>query len=178
MPQGMSVAADVMSQMRKDAAALPGEFRDLVGIFKTISIPGFQAGASVDEIRAVAAQAMAVSQVMGLPMEQASRELAMLLEGRAGAHNVLGMRLAGLAGQRAEAFNKLTAADRLASGPHGAREVRAGDRGVLALLRRPLLDPGRQRQAVPEPGDDAASSIGSRASSATPTPGSTTTRTR
>ena len=115
MPQGMSVAADLMSQMRKDAAALPGEFRDLVGIFKTISIPGFQAGASVDEIRAVAAQAMAVSQVMGLPMEQASRELAMLLEGRAGAHNVLGMRLAGLAGERAEAFNKLTAADRLAS---------------------------------------------------------------
>ncbi len=115
MPEGMSVAADVMSQMRKDAAALPGEFRDLVGIFKTISIPGFQAGASVDEVRAVAAQAMAVSQVMGLPMEQASRELAMLLEGRAGAHNVLGMRLAGLAGQRAEAFNKLTAADRLAT---------------------------------------------------------------
>ena len=115
MPQGMSVAADLMSQLRKDAAALPGEFRDLVGIFKTISIPGFQAGASVDGIRAVAAQAMAVSQVMGLPMEQASRELAMLLEGRAGAHNVLGMRLAGLAGERAEAFNKLTAADRLAS---------------------------------------------------------------
>jgi hypothetical protein len=48
-------------------------------------------------------------------MEQASRELAMLLEGRAGAHNVLGMRLAGLAGERAEAFNKLTAADRLAA---------------------------------------------------------------
>jgi hypothetical protein len=114
MPEGMSVAADVMSQMRKDAAALPGEFRDLVGIFKTISVPGFQAGASIDEIRSVAAQAMAVSQVMGLPMEQASRELAMLLEGRAGAHNVLGMRLAGLAGERAEAFNKLTAADRLA----------------------------------------------------------------
>jgi hypothetical protein len=115
MPEGMSVAGDVMSQMRKDAAALPGEFRDLVGIFKTISIPGFQAGASVDQIRAVAAQAMAVSQVMGLPMEQASRELAMLLEGRAGAHNVLGMRLAGLAGERAEAFNKLTASDRLAT---------------------------------------------------------------
>jgi hypothetical protein len=115
MPEGMSVAADVMSQMRKDAAALPGEFRDLIGIFKTISVPGFQAGASIDELRAVAAQAMAVSQVMGLPMEQASRELAMLLEGRAGAHNVLGMRLAGLAGERAEAFNKLPAADRLAA---------------------------------------------------------------
>src|SRR5579859_4688074 len=113
MPEGMGVAADVMAQMRKDAAALPGEFKDLVSIFKTISVPGFQAGASINELRDVAAQAMAVSQVMGLPMEQASRELAMLLEGRAGAHNVLGMRLAGLGGEKAEAFNKLPAAERL-----------------------------------------------------------------
>ncbi len=113
MPEGMSVAADVMAQMRKDAAALPGEFRDLVGIFKTISVPGFQAGASINELRDVAAQTMAASQVMGLPMEQAARELAMLLEGRAGAHNVLGMRLAGLGGQQAEAFNHLPAAERL-----------------------------------------------------------------
>ena len=114
MPEGMSVASSVMAQMRKDAAALPGEFRDLVGIFKTISVPGFQAGASIDQIRSLAAQAMAVSQVMGLPMEQASREMAMLLEGRAGApHNVLGMRMAGLGGERAEAFNKMPAADRL-----------------------------------------------------------------
>jgi hypothetical protein len=115
MPEGMSVAADVMAQMRKDAAALPGEFKDLIGIFKTISVPGFQAGASIDELRSVAAQAMAASQVMGLPMEQAARELAMLLEGRAGAHNVLGMRLAGLGGERAEAFNNLPAVERLAT---------------------------------------------------------------
>lgn len=113
MPQGMGVAADVMSQMRKDAAALPGEFRDLVGIFKTVSVPGFQAGASINDLRALSAQAMAVSQVMGLGMEQTARELAMLLEGRAGAHNVLGLRLAGLGGERAEAFNKLPAAERL-----------------------------------------------------------------
>jgi hypothetical protein len=113
MPEGMGVAADVMSQMRKDAAALPGEFRDLVGIFKTVAIPGFQAGASINELRDLSAQAMAVSQVMGLGTEQTARELAMLLEGRAGAHNVLGMRLAGLGGERAEAFNKLPAAERL-----------------------------------------------------------------
>ena len=113
MPAGMTVAADVMTQMRKDAAALPGEFSDLVAIFKTISVPGFQAGASIDELRKLSAQAMAVSQVMGLPTEQASRELAMLLEGRAGAHNVLGMRLAGLGGDKAEHFNKLPAAERL-----------------------------------------------------------------
>src|SRR5579859_647941 len=115
MPEGMGVAADVMAQMRKDAAALPGEFKDLVSIFKTISVPGFQAGASINELRDVAAQAMAVSQVMGLPMEQAARELAMLLEGRAGAHNVLGMRLAGLGGERAQAFNKLQPEERLAA---------------------------------------------------------------
>lgn len=110
---GMKVAAGTMSKMRTDAAALPGEFKDLVGIFKDISVPGFQAGASIDRLRDLSAKTMAVSAVMGLPMEQAGREMAMLLEGRAGAHNVLGMRLAGLGGDKAEKFNKSSAADRL-----------------------------------------------------------------
>src|SRR5579883_673228 len=112
---GIGLAGGVMKDMRRDAAALPGEFKDLVGIFKTVSVPGFQAGASIDELRKLSAHAMAVSAVVGLPMEQTARELAMLMEGRAGAHNVLGMRLAGLGGDRAEAFNKLPAAERLAA---------------------------------------------------------------
>ncbi len=113
MPEGMGVAADVMAQMRKDAAVLPGEFRDLMSIFQTAAIPGFQAGADIDELRSLAAQAMAVGKINHLPTEQASRELAMLLEGRAGTHNVLGTRLT-LSGARAHQFNELPAADRLA----------------------------------------------------------------
>jgi hypothetical protein len=110
---GLGLAGETMTQMRRDAAALPGEFRDLVGIFKTVSVPGFQAGASIDELRKLSATAMAVSAVMGLPMEQTARELAMLLEGRAGAHNVLGMRLGGLGGDKAEKFNKMSAPEHM-----------------------------------------------------------------
>ena len=111
--QGMSIAADTMAQMRKDAAALPGETKDLVNIFKDISVPGFQAGASVDKLRDLSAKSMAAGATLGLPLDQMGREMAMLLEGRAGAHNVAGMRLAGLGGDKAEKFNKLSASDRV-----------------------------------------------------------------
>jgi hypothetical protein len=115
MPEGMTMATDIMAKMRKDAASLPGEFKDLVGIFKTISVPGFQAGASPEQVRTLSAKTMASGAVAGLPMEQTAREMAMLLEGRAGGHNVLGLRLAGLGGEKAEAFNKLTPEKRFAA---------------------------------------------------------------
>jgi hypothetical protein len=107
IPEGMDMATEIMAKMRKDAAALPGEFKDLTGIFKTISVPGFQAGASPEQVRELSSKTMAAGAVVGLPMPQTGRELAMLLEGRAGAHNVLGLRLAGLGGDKAAAFNKL-----------------------------------------------------------------------
>ncbi len=110
---GMKLGAEVMSQMRKDAAALPGEFEDLVGIFKTIAIPGFGAGASIKQLEAMSAKTMAFGAVAGLPQEQVAREMAMLMEGRAGGHNVLGMRLMGLGGEKAEKFNKESPAKRL-----------------------------------------------------------------
>lgn len=113
MRDGMLKAGDVMKDMRKDAAALPGEFKDLIGIFRNASIPGFQAGMDINQLRAMSAKVMAAAAVTGVPMEQASREFAMLMEGRAGAHNVLGLRLAGLGGDKAEAFNKSSGADRV-----------------------------------------------------------------
>lgn len=113
MQEGMLKASSVMSDMRKDAAALPGEFKDLIGIFRNASIPGFQAGQSIDQLRAMSAKVMAAAAVTGVPMEQAAREFAMLMEGRAGSHNVLGLRLAGLGGDKAEAFNKSTGAKRV-----------------------------------------------------------------
>jgi hypothetical protein len=106
---GMSIAAEQMRKMRADAAALPGEARDLFGIFKMVSVPGFQAGGSVDELRKLSGSAMAAGSVMGLPMEQVARETAMLLQGRAGGHNVLGMDL----GIGAHGFNEKSAAERL-----------------------------------------------------------------
>jgi len=106
---GMALAADQMAKMRRDAAALPGETRDLVGIFRMVSVPGFQAGGTVDELRKLSGSAMAAGSVMGLPMEQVARETAMLLQGRAGGHNVLGMDL----GITAHGFNEKSAAERL-----------------------------------------------------------------
>lgn len=105
-------AGDVMATMRKDAAELPGEFKDLVNIFRFSATPGFQAGASVEQLEKLSAKAMAASAALGVPMEQAAREMGMLLQGRAGAHNVLG-NLLGLTGDKATEFNKGSGADRL-----------------------------------------------------------------
>ena len=112
--QGMEMAGDTMKKIRQDAKALPGETEDLIGIFKNISIPAFQAGATTDTVEKMSAKFMAFAAVSGVPMEVAAREAAMLMEGRAGAHNMLGLRLAGLGGDKAEAFNKSTGAERLA----------------------------------------------------------------
>lgn len=110
---GMDMAGSVMKQMRKDAAALPGEFTDLMGIMTMIATPGLRAGASVDQLRSLSAQAMATGATVGMPLDQVAREFAMLIEGRAGGHNVFGMRAAGLSGERAEEFNKLAPDERL-----------------------------------------------------------------
>lgn len=114
LTQGMGIASDQIAKMRKDAAALPGEFSDLVSIFRTAAIPGFQAGLSVDKMREMSAKIMAAGAVTGLPMDQVAREAAMLMSGRAGAHNVFGMRLMGLSGEAAEKFNKLAPEQRVA----------------------------------------------------------------
>ena len=106
---GMSIAAEQMAKMRRDAAALPGEMKDLVGIFRMVTVPGFQAGGTVDQLRKLSGAAMAAGSVMGLPMDQVARETAMLLQGRAGGHNVLGMDL----GIRAHGFNEKSSAERL-----------------------------------------------------------------
>lgn len=113
MTDGLAKAADTVARMRRDAAALPGEMSDLLTIFQTIAPSGFQSGASRQQLEGLAAQAMAASKVLSIQSDQAGRELAMLLEGRAGAHNVLGMRLGIGADEQASAFNRLSAADRL-----------------------------------------------------------------
>ena len=110
---GITMAGSTMAQMRKDAAALPGEFQDLANIMKGVAVPGLKAGMSVDQLRSTSANLMAAGAVTGLPMDMVAREAAQLIEGRSGAHNVLGMRLAGLSGEKAETFNKLKPEERI-----------------------------------------------------------------
>lgn len=113
VPAGITMAQDQIAKMRKDAQALPGEFEDLQKIFMTTAIPQFQAGASADQARKLSAQIMAAGAVMGLQSEMTARESAMLLSGRAGAHNVFGTRL-GFAGAKAKELNAASPEKRLA----------------------------------------------------------------
>jgi hypothetical protein len=107
MSQGMGDASRIMSKMREDAAALPGEYEDLLGIFRMMAVPGARAGMGINQMEKLSANVMAGGAVAGMPMDQVAREMAQLVEGRAGSHNVLGSRLFGLAGKEATAFNKL-----------------------------------------------------------------------
>lgn len=112
MLDGMKKSADVIKDMRKDAADLPGEFKDLLGFFRMAATPGFQAGGDIKRLEKLGANAMATAAAQQLPMDQAARELAMLLQGRAGAHNVFGS-LIGFSGAKAEEFNKKQSSERL-----------------------------------------------------------------
>lgn len=110
---GMGLAATQIGKMRKDAADLPGEFDDLVNIFQTIAPNTFRGGMGADATRQLAAQTMAAAAIMRLPMHVAAREMSALIEGRAGAHNILGLRMMGLAGGKAKEFNHLSEEERL-----------------------------------------------------------------
>lgn len=112
VPAGITMAQDQIAKMRVDAQKLPGEFEDLQKIFMTTAIPQFQAGATADQARKLSAQIMAAGAVMGLQSDMTAREAAMLLSGRAGAHNVFGTRL-GFSGEKAKELNKASPEERL-----------------------------------------------------------------
>lgn len=107
MTNAMKMSGDVIGQMRRDAAALPGEFKDLVAIFQGISGSGLRAGMGVQDIRKMSALAMAAGATAMMPMDQVGRELTQLLEGHAGGHNVLGQRVFGLTGEASKKFNHM-----------------------------------------------------------------------
>lgn len=109
--EGTRLAADMVEKMRKDAQALPGEFADLKAFFSLSLSPGLQAGKTPAELEKMSATMMATAASLQVPMDQAAREYAMLLGGRAGAHNILGAKL-GLTGAKATAFNAESGAKR------------------------------------------------------------------
>ena len=90
---GLTAAKGLMSEIRDDAAALPGEFGDFVQMAQTLAAPLIQAGKGLEDIRQLTRKTVVAAAAMGVEYQQASREMAMLLEGHAGGHNVLGMRL-------------------------------------------------------------------------------------
>lgn len=111
--KGLDQAGGIMAKMRHDAAALPGEFSDLIGIFRTIATPGANAGMSIGRLEGLSAKAMAAGAVAQLPSAMVGRELAMAMDGRVGAHNVFATRL-GIQGEEATKFRGLDAGKRIA----------------------------------------------------------------
>lgn len=110
--EGLSVASKQMEKMQKDAAALPGEFQDLLGIFQTITpSASSKMGLGPDSTREIAAQTMAAAAIMRVPMNVAAREMAAMMEGHMISASVLARRMPGLSSPKE--FNALSAQDRL-----------------------------------------------------------------
>lgn len=108
----MGMANDQIAKMKHDVKTLPGDLGQLSNTMKTIAPLAATGGADPDAIRKLAGQTMLIGGIMGLQQDQAAREMAMLLAGRAGSHNVLGTRL-GMTGDKGEALNKADPVERM-----------------------------------------------------------------
>lgn len=113
LPEGLELAEKSIMQMRQDAKMLPGELSDLLNIFRLGAIPALHSGLSVEGWTTMSAKAMAAAASANLDMGMAAREFAMLMEGRSGAHNVFGMKLLSLSGDKAAEFNEMAAHKRM-----------------------------------------------------------------
>lgn len=115
MNDSLEQARQIMGEIRKDAKDLPGEFGDFVGMAQTLTAPLLNAGKGVEDIRNLTRDTVVVAASLGVRFDQAGREMAMLLEGHAGGHNVLGTRL-GITTHtqvNGKEFNKASAAERM-----------------------------------------------------------------
>lgn len=108
----MGRSTELMDEMRKDAAALPGTFDDLRRVFEGGLLGSLAAGKTSKQAEKMAASFMAVSKMLNVDSHTAGRELSMLLGGRAGAHVVLWSRLQPIIGKTAQEFNAMSNKDR------------------------------------------------------------------
>jgi hypothetical protein len=110
--RGFEAAGEQLQKMKQDVKTLPGDLGQLSDLMKMIATPAAQGGAGLDQIRKLAGRTMLTSTILGVQQEVASREMAGLLSGRAGSHNILGSRL-GLIGDDAKKFNAMAPEARL-----------------------------------------------------------------
>jgi hypothetical protein len=117
MSGGLALAGGLIEQIRDDAKSLPGEFQDFVSMAQNLAAPLINAGKSVEDIRDLTRDTVVAAAGLKVPFEQAAREMAMLVEGHAGGHNILGNKLGinahTLLGNGKE-FNKATDVERIA----------------------------------------------------------------
>ncbi len=123
---GLTEASDIIAQITKDAAKLPGEAEEYIEVFKSnaaflkTAMPGADAGQIAGFTNRMTAVAKTVASTMDAG--QIARESGMLLaaEGRAGTHNVLWQKLMpflmqvdGQAKITAQSFNAMTQPQRV-----------------------------------------------------------------
>lgn len=111
----LTTSKALLKAVRADAAALPGETRDLRE-YLAQALPGAgQSGISLGKLEKLSASAMAASAALGVDFATGSREYGRLMmggAGAAGAHNILGLKL-GISGDEARKFNALGAGARI-----------------------------------------------------------------
>lgn len=110
----MSFAEGAMAQIRRDAAALPGEAGDFIEVFRA-GLPGaLETGMRAADVAQFTNRFAAVGIAFRVDSEQIGRDLNLMLGGRAGAHVMMWNRLKSTIGMSAEAFNALGASARRA----------------------------------------------------------------
>lgn len=106
---GMRSSAQLMEQARIDAAALPGEFKDIVGTMKAITPSGLQAGMTMEQIEKMSARAIALAESEGVSTKVAASQLAMMLDGRMTNRQAFGRNM----GFRSQELNAMKPEDRV-----------------------------------------------------------------
>lgn len=114
----LGAARGLMSDLTRDAARLPGELSDFVGIARQISGAVFGGGGDIGTLRGLTARVALAAPAAGQSPDDAARQTMRALFGTASVGDnplfamMLGSRLFG-PGMTAESFNKLPAAERL-----------------------------------------------------------------
>lgn len=112
---GLGDAQNVLAQIRRDAAALPGEAQDFVNVFQLALPAALQSGMrSALDVSRFTNQFGAIATAFGVDSQQAGRDARFILQGHAGAHVAMWNHLQSLIGLSSEKFNKLSAPERLA----------------------------------------------------------------
>jgi len=111
---GMRLATDQVTKMKTDVQTLPGTFGQLAQLMQTTATTGIGAGMDADALRKFAGRTMLTASIVAPTIDNnlLSKEIVNLLAGKAGTHNILGLRL-GLQGEEAHKFNALSPEERL-----------------------------------------------------------------
>ena len=112
---GMATASSQIAKMKTDVMTLPGTFGQLAQLMQTTATTGIAAGMNEDQLRKFAGRTMLTASIVAPTIDNnlLSKEIVNLLAGKAGTHNILGLRL-GLQGEEAKKFNAMAPEQRLA----------------------------------------------------------------